>query len=526
MVSKWALAGLSITCLIVTLFVSYFAFMPVSDFYLMILGSVSFILYAFLRGLDSRKKLISIGIVCLIVAYTCWFLIRWLSIYSAALGGTFLLFWYLQRLDRRKGVATFTMKRLRAVALAFIILTGVLYGPSALRMVAYAASDQKAAAADAGVVEANTRFALSIIKELTKEDPGKNVFISPLSISTALTMTYNGAEGTTKEAMSRTLGLRNMTLSRVNEGNLVLLESLESVDDTIQLNLADSVWIESTFAKVVRQEFTSRVSTYFKSEVFTRPFDQSTVDEVNNWISDRTNGKIQKLLEQIDPYDVMFLVNAIYFKGDWTSQFKESATRDSSFHLADGLSVTASFMSQTAKFRYYQDENIQIARLPYGRDKVAMYIFLPAQGITIDSFIGNLTQQSLDDSFTRLHAPIKLSVVMPKFRIEYGTKHLNDALTNLGMGVAFDPYNANFNGIAPVSPDQNLFINFVDHKAYVDVNERGTEAAAVSFVVVQSVSAPPSFIVDRPFFFVIRDDRTGSILFMGKIENPIQTTSP
>jgi serpin B len=228
------------------------------------------------------------------------------------------------------------------------------------------------------------------------------------------------------------------------------------------------------------------------------------------------------MLERIDSSDVMFLINAIYFKGDWVSPFDESATRPGVFHLADGSTAQANYMYQTKNYQYQKGDGFTAARLPYGRDKVAMYVLLPDESSNIDALAGTLTQQKLDEIFSRFRDH-KLAVQFPKFKVEYGTKRLNSALTRMGMGVAFDKANANFNGIAPVTPSSNLFINYVDHKAYVDVNEKGTEAAAATVISIGVTSAPvvTQFKVDRPFLFMIRDDRSGSILFIGVIMNPV-----
>ena len=217
----------------------------------------------------------------------------------------------------------------------------------------------------------------------------------------------------------------------------------------------------------------------------------------------------------------MFLINAIYFKGDWTIPFDEEETHTGDFYLMDGSKVQVSFMSNTEEYMYYSGGIYEAVRLPYGRDKMAMYVLLPSEGVDIDSFIAGISQGDLDESF-RGYAPAEVDLDIPKFKLEYGVKRLNDALKNLGMGVAFDPAEANFSGIAPVQASNNLYIDFVDHKAFIEVNEKGTEAAAATVVGVGLTSAPmtQTFNVDRPFVFVIRDGRSGSILFMGKIANP------
>jgi len=414
------------------------------------------------------------------------------------------------------------------VIVTLIGISAFIYIPRHNQSVAYATSDEKASSVDEGLVDANTRFAFRIFKELMIEDEGKNIFISPLSISTALTMTYNGAEGSTKDAMSETLELGDMKIADVNEGYLNLIESLEGADKQVNLEIGNSVWIDEEFEPRVYTTFTEGISTYYEGELFTRNFgDTGTIDDINSWISDKTNEKIDKMIEQIDPDVVMFLINAIYFKGDWTNKFDAAKTSKDDFYLPDGETVQPDMMSTSGDFYYYSGEGLKVARLPYGRDKIAMYIFLPSKAVSLESFIGNLNQPIFDDYVSRLHRVSDLKVKFPKFKLEYGKKRLNDALSKLGMGVAFDMRAANFSGIAPTD-QENLYIDFVDHKAFIEVNEKGTEAAAATVVAVAVESAPmeATFYVDRPFFFVIRDDRSGTILFMGNIVNPLQSVSP
>ena len=402
------------------------------------------------------------------------------------------------------------------------------YLPEQRQKLAYAASDEKAQATDGTLVDATSRFAIKIFKVISEEDKGKNIFISPLSISTALTMTYNGAEGSTEEAMAETLEITGMTLEELNQNYLNLIESLENADSDVQLNIANSVWAREEFAPAVKQEFTDRLSSYYDSDLYTRDFgDPKTVVEINDWISAETNNKITKMIEDIDDQLVMFLINAIYFKGDWAIPFDEDATHLDDFILQDGSRVEASFMSNSDDFRYYSGSNYEGLRLPYGRDKIAMYVLLPNEDIDIDSFVEGISQSQLEESFDD-YIKTEVDVELPKFKLEYGVKRLNDALKNLGMGVAFDPGEANFEGIAPVDSANNLYIGFVDHKAFVEVNEKGTEAAAATVVGIELSAMPmtQTFRADRPFVFLIRDDRSGTILFMGKINNPLEETSP
>lgn len=430
-------------------------------------------------------------------------------------------------------VPLFTTMRWRLVVSAVAIATligyaSLIYIPQYSQSLAYAAADEKAQNVDKGLVNANTRFAFDILKELSEEDNGKNIFISPFSISMALAMAYNGAEGSTKDAMANTLQFGGMNLGKVNQGYLDLMGSLENADSQLSLNIGNSVWVDKGFGPKVNQTFTNRLSTYFEGEMFTRQIeDPRTVEDINNWVSDETNKKIDKIVERIDPDMVMFLLNAIYFKGDWTKKFDESKTYRGDFFLPDRSAVEVDLMSTLEDFSHYSGKDFEAVRLPYGRDKVAMYVFLPREGVSLDYFIDNLNQVDFDDYISNFSSPSKIRVDLPKFKLEYGTKRLNAALKNLGMSMAFDRGAANFDGIAKVDPE-NLYLSFVDHKAVIEVNEKGTEAAAVTNVGIAVTSMPSyeTLIVNRPFFFVIRDDRSGSILFMGKIVDPTQLVSP
>jgi serine protease inhibitor len=421
------------------------------------------------------------------------------------------------QLEKRKGA-------LVTLVILVLLFVGpavyVYFGPKSQLNDVYALSDKKANSVDKSLVSSNTEFASDIFKELSIEDKNMNVFISPLSISIALSMTYNGAEGTTRDAMARALHVGNMSLEEINQGYLNLMDSLENVDKQVQLGIADSVWIRNSFEPLVKQDFTQRVKEYYESEVFTRDFaNPQTLDEINAWVSDKTSGKIDKMVDQIDPKLVMFLVNAIYFKGIWITSFDESATKKADFFLSDGSTTKADMMSTKGNFSYYEGEDFTAARLPYGRDKIAMYVFLPNRNITLDSFVESLSRETWEKYVNGFKLVEGLEVEFPKLKLEYGAKRLNDALEKLGMGIAFDPLNANFTSIAPA----NLYIDYVDHKAVIEVNEKGTVAAAATNVGIAPTVMPinkPSFIVDRPFFFVIRDDRSGTILFMGKVVDP------
>jgi serine protease inhibitor len=428
----------------------------------------------------------------------------------------------------KKGMYVVQSRKLTLIALALVSVVLVSYMASvyytkSLLNSAYATSDGRAYSVDPRVVSANTKFAFNLFGELVAEELDRNIFISPLSISLALAMTYNGAEGTTKDAMAETLNFGNMSLDEINHAYSNLIESLENADQAVNLLFGNSVWMKKEFGPLVKASFTDRITTWYNGETFTRDFrNRQTVSEINGWVDKRTQGTIKEIIQEINPMLVMLLINAIYFKGEWIVEFDEAATQKQDFFLPEGTAVQVDMMSTSGNFSYYSGENCQVARLPYGRDKIAMYVFLPNEGISLDSFIANLNQTTHDEYISKLQPRESLTIKLPKFKVEYGVKRLNSVLKKLGMQIAFEPYEADFSGIASTAP-ANLYISYVDHKAIVEVNEKGTEAAAVTIVGMYATSIPPSFVVNRPFFFEIRDDRSGSILFMGRILSPTGT---
>ncbi len=390
---------------------------------------------------------------------------------------------------------------------------------------AYAETDEKASKIDKKLVARNTRFALNIIKELQKEDENKNIFISPISISIALAILYNGSEQLTRDAIAETLQINEMNLSDINKGYRELIDSLKNIESQVSLNIGDSIWIRKSFESSIKISFKDTLTTYFRSEILPREFnDPDTVKEINAWVNSETAGKIDKIIDDIDQDTMLFIINAIYFKGEWMKKFDESKTRLRSFYLQNGVKISVDMMSVVEKISYYSDSSVQVARLPYGRDKIAMYVLLPEEGISLNSFIQTLEQERLDGILARMTV-IELELQLPRLKLEYGKKRLNDALIRLGMGDAFSRESANLKGIASVDREK-LFVSFVDHKAVVEVNEKGTEAAAATSIGIRLSSFQINthkFVVSRPYLILIRDDRSGSILFMGKVLDPTRS---
>ncbi len=356
------------------------------------------------------------------------------------------------------------------------------------------------------------------------EDKDTNIFISPISISMALAMLYNGAESHTKEAIAEALQLKGIHPADINEGFQDLMDSLDNLGTHVSLSIANSIWVRQTFESNIKDGFKSDLATYFRSEILPRRFnDSATINEINAWVKTKTGDKIEKIIEYLSRDTMMFIINAIYFKGEWLQKFEETKTRQRNFHLENGKTIQKKMMNTVKKFHYCHEDSIQAARLPYGRDKIAMYILLPDEGANLNSLVNDIDPDKLEAIFLKMKKT-ELELQLPKLKLEYGKKQLNDALIRLGMGVAFDRESANFKAIATLD-SENLFVSFVDHKAVVEVNEMGTEAAAVTNIGIKLSSMSITtrrFIVNKPYLFLIRDDRSGLILFIGKIVEPLQ----
>jgi serine protease inhibitor len=372
---------------------------------------------------------------------------------------------------------------------------------------------------DARLASAGTNFGFKLFAEISRQGAGKNIFISPSSIGLCLAMAYNGAEGETKQAMARTLEAQGMTLEELNRAYAGLKAALENPDPKVQLQIANSLWARKGIR--FNPEFIKRDTQFYGAQVTELDFDNpASVATINQWVSDNTKGKIDKIVDSIDRETILFLINAIYFKGKWANEFAKDKTKEDVFHLEGGSEKRAQMMSQSGSYRYYEAKNFQAVSLPYGGGRVSMYIFLPAK-TTLGEFQKSLTAANWG-SWIEEFAETEGDIVMPRFRIEYEVT-LNDALKALGMEPAFDASRANFAGM--FQGGQNAYISKVKHKTFVEVNEEGTEAAAVTSTEMRATSAMRPrqrfrMVVDRPFFCAIRDNTTGAVLFMGSIMEP------
>jgi serine protease inhibitor len=372
---------------------------------------------------------------------------------------------------------------------------------------------------DMNIAAANNQFGFDLFNQLQLQEKDKNIFFSPLSVHFALAMTYNGAAGVTKEEMERALKLSGMSQAEINEASAALMKSLRSSDPKIELAIANSLWARKGVQ--FKEDFLARNRQFFGAEIATLDFaDPQTKDTINNWVSRNTQGKIPSIIEQIDSQMVMYLINAIYFKGLWARKFDKAKTKNEPFYLSSGSQKQMPMMSQSGDYRYYRGDRFQAVSLPYGKGGTNLYLFLPDKGSSLDDLLQSFSHDKCEQwmkGFRSTPGDVKI----PRFKMDYESK-LNNMLIALGMKTAFSETKADFSGMRD---KRDVYISEVKHKAIVEVNEEGTEAAAATSVGVRTTSMRPpqerfTFIADHPFLMLIRDETTGAILFMGTVVDP------
>jgi serpin B len=368
------------------------------------------------------------------------------------------------------------------------------------------------------IVASGNSFGFNLFTKVNNSEQNKNVFISPFSVSMAFGMALNGANGPTLDSLKKALGDAGVSLDDINNSYKSISALLTNLDTKVVFQNANSIWYRNGFP--VLQKFLDDNRNYLDAEVSGLDFDQpSAVQTINGWVDTKTHGKIPTIIDVIPDNMMMYLINAIYYKGTWTYQFDPQSTRDTIFTCADGNTVSCKLMNQEATFAYYSDANMQVIDLPYSDRSFSMTIILPAAGTSIDQFTATLTQNQWNTIINQLDSS-EVVLSLPKFKLEY-KKKLNDELIAIGMGIAFSDH-ADFTRISQVG---GLTISEVLHKTFVEVNEEGTEAAAVTAigVGVTSIGGPTKHFmsIDHPFIFAIREHQSGTILFIGKIVNPV-----
>ena len=363
------------------------------------------------------------------------------------------------------------------------------------------------------MIKQSNSFGIDLFRETARTEDD-NMMLSPLSASTAISMLLNGTDGETFSQIRDMLGYGGLTLDEINENYNRLVNQLLTIDPVVQLSLANSVWYSEVFE--AKQTFLERMSTEYSAKTgaldFTSP---SALSTINNWAKDNTNGKIEKVLDEIDPNAVMFLMNALYFKGDWTHKFDKKQTNPRLFYPQNSNPKNVEMMHSEMPFRLYSGNDFRAIELPYGQQNFSMVVILPNGPLDayIESFSGDTWQEIT--AYLDVIKPASAEVSLPKFKFDF-EKVLNQQLNSLGMNDAFIPKTANLSGIS----DEEIFVSFVKQNTFVDVNEEGTEAAAVTTVEIDYTSLPESIVVDKPFIFAIRERTTNTLLFIGKVEMP------
>lgn len=369
------------------------------------------------------------------------------------------------------------------------------------------------------VIAYGNEFGVELFTKVAQEE-NKNLMLSPLSASAALTMLLNGCDGDTYDQLSEMLNYpENMTMSEINEVYRSLVAQLLVVDPKVKLALANAIFYRQGFS--VKNPFLNTMSTDFDAEIAGLDFSlPSALTTINKWASDNTNGKVPKVLDEISGDAVMFLMNALYFKGDWSYQFDKLLTSDRPFYT-DGLnSVDVSTMKGDVGSKVTSGSNYMAIELPYGCTNFTMVVVVP--GGTLSDFITTLTAEkwnTITSAFDDQEKFGELTVYMPKYKFSY-EKQLNGQLQSMGMLDAFIPGLANLSGIS----DASICVDFVKQNTFVEVDEKGTEAAAVTTIGIVETSFPPQpqeFVIDKPFVFAIRERTTNALLFIGQVVNPL-----
>jgi len=364
-------------------------------------------------------------------------------------------------------------------------------------------------------VSADNRFSFVMFKEVSALADKPNTFFSPLSLNFALGMLYNGASGDTRAEMAEALGMSDFTETEINEYYQKMSQSLLEVDPLTDIAIANSIWYRNTLP--VKQPFIDVNKKYFDAEVKALDFNKSdAADIINKWCADKTKNRIKEIIEKPIPANVMmYLINALYFKSKWWSKFDKSNTKHDDFTKTDNQKLQVNMMEQTNDFPYYEDEHLQCVEMPYGNMAFSMVAILPGNAMDIDQLIEYLDNETWLNMVNNLRER-NVWLKLPRFKIECEID-LNEPVGNAGMKLIFVGGFSNISDIA-------LFVSAIKQKTFVEVNEEGTEAAAVTVISIGYGSAgtrtPVQFFANRPFLYLIKERSTGAILFIGRMDAP------
>lgn len=369
---------------------------------------------------------------------------------------------------------------------------------------------------DPSLARQHTAFAFDLLRELSAERGDENLFLSPFSISVAVAMAAHGARGATFDAMTEALRLGHTDHTRLLAANAALLHALDGARDNVTLDVAHSLWLEARFD--AGAQYLDDVRNGFHADLFVRDFrSDATLDEMNQWASDNTDGMIPEVVNRLSPDEVLILMNAVYFKGLWSAAFNPECTREANFTSSHGdanrVQMMCGMPAEVATFDRTND--VTTVRIPYAGDRVALYGILPPEDMALSTFVGTWTDASFEAAVERAQ-DAAVHVHFPRLDLKTGPLDLRPALTAMGMGLAFTEI-ADFTGIG-----NPLHLSRVEHTAALEMDEEGTRAAAATVAGIAFTSyqpGPPVVTFDRPFLLALRDDATGSVLFLGLVHD-------
>jgi serine protease inhibitor len=377
------------------------------------------------------------------------------------------------------------------------------------------------------IATADNSFGFRLLNAVQKTLPNGNVVLSPVSAALNLSMVLNGAEGQTEEEMLKALSLSGSDIDAINAANAQLIKALGAQTNGVTLAVADSLWVDSRRA-MLRPDYEKRMQASYGAEMEGLDFSSpDTPRRINSWASKETRGKIPKVLDKIDPTEVLLLLNAVYFKGQWTHKFDKARTQQRDFTLANGTTRQVARMAQSGRFEYFETPQMQAIRLPFGDGDLVMEVLLPAQGSNLAALEAELTAEHWREWRTR-YSKREGTIELPRFELESKYK-LKGPLESLGMRRAFDASDAQLTRMLLPAQGQHeigrLSVSAVLQSTYWKVDEEGSEAAAVTSTqiratAVQRAAEPFHMVVDRPFFGAIEDRRSGVLLFVGGISDP------
>lgn len=377
------------------------------------------------------------------------------------------------------------------------------------------------------IAVADNAFGFRLLNAVQTTAASGNVVLSPVSAALNLSMVLNGADGQTRQEMLAALSFDGADVDAINTANEHLIKMIRTPADSITLSMADSLWVDSRHARL-RSDYVNRMRTSYDAEMSDLDFsDPNAAHRINGWASNETHGKIPKVVDRINPADLVLLLNAVYFKGIWTHKFDKSKTQQRDFTLSGGATRQVPRMAQSGRFEYFETTEMQAIRLPFGTGDLVMEVLLPANSSSLSALEAQLTAEHWKD-WQGQYTPRPGTIELPRFELKSDYR-LNGPLQSLGIKRAFDPHSAQLTGMLSSTPGQagvgRFFISSVLQSTYWKVDEEGSEAAAVTTTGIRAAAVaraeqPFQMIVDRPFFCAIQDQRSGALLFIGAIYDP------